>query len=352
MSNPQPSQTLTQIRTKGKPAGWSRLSWPLLVLLGFIGIASIGYRLIEEEYTWLDAVYMTVISLSTAAHGEVGELSASGRIWTMIVIAGGLLAVAIVVSMVGGIIIEGRIRKVLGRRQVERKIASLTNHVIVCGYGRMGAEVANELTTARRNVVVIDIDPERVATADKAGLLSIRGDAQEEDVLQAARVEQAAMLAVCLREDADNLFVTLSARQAKPNIHIVARAEQEASQRKLLKAGANSVVCPQAICARRMASLILRPAVIELADMAQQGLNLEVSQLKVDDRSSLADKTLAELELPRKLGAHVVAIRRADGQAVYHPQSETRLAVGDTLLFVGDTGSSKAIDDTQRKTAP
>jgi len=323
-----------------------------VAVLVVIAIASIGYRRIEDEYTWLDAIYMTIISLSTVGYAEVGELTHSGRLWTLGVIVVGMVTAGVFLTLLVGAIIEARFLRIFGRRQMERKIASLKGHVIVCGFGRMGAEVADELAAAGKDVLVVDIDPERVDAADKIGLLAIRGDAQEEDVLHAARLDQATVLVASLREDADNLFLTLSARQARPDLYIVARAEQEASQRKLLKAGANSVVCPQAIGARRISNLILRPAIIELADMAQQGLNLEVNQLNVADGSELAEKTLAQLELPRKLGAHVVAIRHTDGQAVYHPKPGTQLAAGDTLILIGESGSSKAIDEMQRQIAP
>ena len=329
-----------------KPA-WGPVIWMGVAVVAFIGVASVGYRMIEDEYTWLDAIYMTIISLSTVGYQEVGELTHDGRLWTLGVIVVGMVTAGVFLTLLVGAIIEGRFQRIFGRRQMERKIASLKDHIIVCGYGRMGAEVAGELAAAGQEVVVIDIDPERVTVGDKIGLLAIRGDAQDEEVLQAARLEKASVLVACLREDADNLFVTLSARQARPDIHIVARAEQEASQRKLLKAGANSAVCPQAIGARRVSNLILRPAIIELADMAQQGLNIEVNQLQVSDGSDLADKTLAQLELPRKLGAHVVAVRHTNGQAVYHPKPETKLAAGDTLILVGESGSSKAILEMQ-----
>ena len=338
------------------PVGPDRpIWWRVLVLSGvliaFVIAASVGYHVIEAEYSWLDAVYMTVISVSTVGLREVGDLSDAGRIWTMFVIALGLIIMAVFISSLGGIIIERRIRQVLGRRLVERKINSLAGHIIVCGYGRMGSVISDELKTAKRSVVVIDADPERIAMAERTGLFVVLGDAQEENILEAAGIKRASVLMVALTNDADNLFVTLSARQANADIHIVARAQQETSQRKLLKAGADSVVCPQTICARRMAGLILRPAVVELADMAQRGLNLEVNQLQVAAGSKLADKTLAELELPRKLGAHIVAIRHAEGQANYHPTPDMKLSVGDTLVLMGESGSSDAIERLQSETA-
>ena len=310
-------------------------------------IASAGYRVIEDEYSWLDAVYMTVIVVSTVGFQEVGELSNSGRIWTIVVIALGLVTVAAVVSMLGSIIVEGIVRKVLGRRQVERKITALNGHVIICGYGRTGESVAGELLVAKREIVVIEMDDDRIAAAEGAGLLHVRGDAQEEEVLHAAGLDRASVLIAALPSDADNLFITLSARQSGSALRILSRAEQESSKRKLIKAGADSVICPQTMCARRMAGLILHPAVIELADMAHQGLDLEFNQLTITDDSPFVHKTLAELELPRAAGAHVVAVRRADGRADFHPQSHTQVSAGDTLVLMGETGLSTAVESLQ-----
>ena len=317
--------------------------WPLGLLLVFTGIAAVGYRLIESEYDWFDAIYMTVISVTTVGYREIGDLTDAGRMWTMFVIVAGLGVWAAVLTRLAGVIVETRIRQILGRRQLERKITSLRNHTIVCGYGRMGSLIAEELAGDGQDVVIVETDPERTAAAEQAGLVYILGDAQEEEGRRAAGGERAAVLVATLDNDADNLFVTLSARQANPEMRIVTRAEQESSERKLLKAGATSVVCPQTICARRLAGLVLRPGVMELADMARGGLNLEVNQLTVRPGSELLDRTLAELELPRRLGAHVVAIRRSDGESIFHPSPETTIAVDDALIFLGETGSSESI---------
>ena len=217
-------------RTTSLRSRWARLIWPLALLIGFILIASAGYHVIEDEYSWLDAVYMTVIVVSTVGFQEVGELSNSGRIWTIVVIALGLVTVAAVVSMLGSIIVEGIVRKVLGRRQLERKITALNNHVIICGYGRTGESVAGELLAAKREIVVIETDDDRIAAAESAGLLHVRGDAQEEEVLHAAGLDRSSVLIAALPSDADNLFITLSARQSGGALRILSRAEQESSK--------------------------------------------------------------------------------------------------------------------------
>jgi len=322
-----------------------RRFYELVAAIALFSVASvIGYKVIQDDYSWLDAIYMTVISLSTVGYKEIGELTMTGKIWTIVVIVGGLLIIASMAAIVGQAVVERQIRRVFGRRQLERQIAKLSGHTIICGYGRIGTQVADELQTADHDIVVIETDPDRITAADTAGLLYIRGDAQEESILQSAGIDRASILVVALREDADNLFITLSARQSNPGLRIVARSEQPESQRKLLKAGADSVVCPEQICARRMAGLVLRPGVVELADMARQGLNLEVNQFMVPSGSKLANQELSTLELPRKLGAHVVAIRRGDGQSIYHPRPSTKLAIGDTVVLIGEVGSSEAIE--------
>ena len=343
-------QSATDSIASGRPVGsaarWRHFVVALGALLGFIVIASVGYRLIESEYTLLDAIYMTVISVSTVGYGEVGQLSDGGRIWTVFVIIVGLMTVAGVVGALGGMMVEGRIRSIFGRRQLERKISALRNHTIICGYGRLGAKVAEQLTNGGRDVVVIDAVEDRLAAAERGGVLCVKGDAQEEDVLEAAGIERAAVLIGALSTDPDNLFVTLSARQANPAIRIFVRAEQASSQRKLLKAGADRVVRPQAMCAERIAQAVLHPAAMELADMAKEG-NLEFHQLQVSAGTSLAGKTLAEAQLPRRAGVQVAAIRHGDGQVIYQPGPATCIDAGDTLILIGESGSLEAVEKLQ-----
>ena len=337
------------IPTGGSAAGasrWWHLLTALAVLLVFIAVASVGYRAIEAEFTWLDAVYMTVISVSTVGYREVGELSDGGRVWTIFVIVAGLMTVTGVVGTLGGMVVEGRLRSMFGRRQLERKISALRNHTIICGFGRLGTKVAEQLTEAGRDVVIIDASEDRVAAAERAGFPCVKGDAQEEGVLEVVGIDRAAVLIAALSADPDNLFVTLSARQASPSIRIFARAEQASSQRKLLKAGADRVVCPQAMCAERMAQAVLYPAAMEVADMAKQG-NLVFSQLRISPRSALAGSTLAEAELPNTTGVHVAAIRRPDGEVTYQPGPTVEIGAGDTLILIGESGSAEAVAKLQ-----
>ncbi|KPK85784.1 MAG: hypothetical protein AMJ81_02790 [Phycisphaerae bacterium SM23_33] len=317
------------------------------VFVVFLGVASAGYYLIEGGYTWLEAFYMTVITVATVGYHVVkkDELSDPGKLWTIFVIAGGLGSGGVAMSLIVAAVVEGRVRRILGRRQLERKIAALTGHVIVCGYGRMGQKAACELHEAARDVVVVEVNPDRTRQAEGDGMLYVLGDAQEEAVLSAAGVERAQVLIATLPDDAANVFLTLSARGLSPALRIIARAQEAATQDKLLKAGASRVVCPLSIGANRIADVVLRPAMVDFVEMAHKGLELEMDQLTLSDDSAMAGRTLRELALPARVGAMVVAVRRPDGQAVYNPGPDLALAAGDTLVLIGKKGVAVAIQE-------
>jgi voltage-gated potassium channel len=339
----------TRHRYRGITRPWRwRIGAPLVALVIFIVISSTGYRLIEKSYSWLDAFYMTVITVTTVGFQEVHPLSEAGKLWTMLVVVSGLVTGAVAMSMVVGMVVEGQIRTIFGRRQLQRKIVALNGHVIIAGYGHMAAMVAAELATAGRDVVVIDSDPQRTSAAEAAGLLYVLGDAQEEAVLAAAGVARAATLVAMMPTDAENVFVTLTARQANRQMRIIARAQQTSTQDKLTAAGASRVVCPQTLGAMSMADIVLRPAVVDFVEMAHKGIELEMDQLVLTEQSNLCNKTLRELALPRRVGVQVVAVRRADGQAVYQPTPDLRLASGDTLVLIGKKGVAAAVQDMQQ----
>lgn len=330
---------------QGRRLWLRRLAILLIALLAFFLVSVGGYLAIEKSYTLLDAVYMTVTTITTVGYGEVnGPLSSAGRIWNMVVIVFGMAILAMVVSGVAAVFVEARIREVFGRQHLQQKIAKLKGHVIVCGYGRVGSMVAAKLAKAGRDVVVVDQSPDAIQAAGQAGLLYVQGDAQEEDVLDQAGVGRAESLVAALTTDAENVFVTLSARSANANLRIITRAQQTTSESKLRKAGASRVICPQAIGANRMAEVVLRPAVVDFADMAQTGDELAVDQIKLGPHSPLVDKTLLELQLPSRFGVHVVAMQREGGQRVYQPKPDVRLAVGDTIILVGRAGAAEAME--------
>ena len=321
------------------------ISAAVLVFLAFVSVSSAGYYYIEKDYTWLDAVYMTVITVSTVGLRELGTgLSIGGRLWTMFVIAGGLVTGAVLLSVVVAAVVEGRLRRVLGRRELKRRIAALSQHVIVCGYGRMGQMVAEGLRGAEsKGIVAVDRDPERTSQADADGLLYVLGDAQEEATLEAAGVDRAGGLIAALPSDAGNVFVTLTARGLNRSLPIIARAEELATQDKLTKAGATRVICPHTIGASRIVDVLVRPAMVDFVEMAHKGVDLEMDELAVRPGSEMVGRTLRELALRSRAGATVVVVQRSDGTALYNPGPEVALSSGDSLVLIGKRGVAAAI---------
>jgi len=326
-----------------------RIGFPFLWLVVFVCISCAGYMFFESDYTWLDSLYMTIITISTVGIKEVGGgLSDAGRWWTIFTIIGGLTLMTILGSQIAAFVVEGQIRGVIGRRQLERKIENLSGHVIICGYGRMGDQIAQNIIAAGRDVVVIDKDPERIAVAQRADLLYVQGDAQEDVVLEAAGVMRAKVLYAALSSDADNLFVTLSVKQDNPKLLVITRAQDESSLSKLKRAGADRVICPQVLGANRMSDVLLRPAMVDLVEMAHDGVGVELDQLLITDGSPLVGDTLQGLELPKKCGAHVIAIKHATGRASYHPNPEHQLQLGDMLIIVGKPGAMDILQEMQK----
>ncbi|MFP4107125.1 MAG: potassium channel family protein [Phycisphaerae bacterium] len=319
-----------------------RVIGPLFLLFFWIIISSIGYWSIEPRYSFADGLYMTIITVTTTGFHEVHALGFYGRVWTMIVLAGGLVLGGVVLTLIGSVIVEGRIRRIFGRRQLQRKIATLSDHVIVCGYGDMGEAVAGELHEAGKSVVIVDANDARTTLAEKNGLLYVLGEATEDSSLEAAGIARASALISLLDSDASNVFVTLSARQLNSKVKIIARAKFAGTQDKLRKAGASRVVCPQTIGATRIADVVLRPALVDFVEMTHQGVELEMDQLEIPEGSWMEGRSLAELALPKRVHATVVAMRRADGRALYSISPDMKLQAGDTLILVGQRGAADA----------
>lgn len=299
-----------------------------LVLLG----GTIGYLALGLPIT--DALYQTVTTVSTVGFREVGEFDTAEKIFTIVLIVVGVGTVLYTFTLGVQMIVDGELGRILGRRRMDRKISELRDHVVLCGWGRVGRAVAADLEREGRHVVVVDSDAARVADVT---LPKIVGDATLDTTLRAAGIDRARALIAALADDADNLFVTLSGRSINPSLFIVARARQDESIAKLARAGADRVVNPQELGAARMASFVVRPHVAEFVDvvMHERSMEFRMQEVEIPEGSPLEGRTLREARLRDACGALVLALRNEDGSFTTNPDLDTVLRTHHILISVG-----------------
>jgi len=308
----------------------------LVLVFGTVGYLVLGFGL-------LDAVYQTVTTVTTVGFREVRSLSAAGQIFTIVLILLGVGTALYTLGVVLEAVLEGHLLEHMERRRMDRNIARMHGHVIVCGWGRVGRASAQFLTSTGQQVVVIDRDPDRLASTD---LPTILGDVTDDHVLQAAGVIRARALIAALDADADNVYATLSSRALNPDLVIIARARTEASKSTLARAGANRAVNPQLIGGRRMAAFAMQPHVAEFLDVVMQDESLEfrVEQVEVDAGSRTVGRTLAEAALAQRSGVLLLAMRAATGgQFRANPDPDTRLDPHTILIVVGTPSQLSAL---------
>ncbi|MCS6812282.1 MAG: potassium channel protein [Cyanobacteria bacterium] len=309
-------------------------------------VAVAGY--VIAGWSFLDAVYMVIITVFGVGFGEVRPITSPAlRVFTIFVIVAGSVSV---VYMVGGfvqLLTEGEIKQALEVRRMIREIELLEDHVIVCGFGRMGQILCSKLKTARMPFVVLDNNPERVTEAEELGYLVYTGSATDEMALDAVGIRRARVLATVLPSDADNVFITLTAREMNANLQILARGEYPSTEKKLRLAGADHVVLPATIGAMRMSHLITHPATLDFLDRNDGGstlnellsqFGLRMDELEITPTSSLAGGTVSNVEVRGRGNFIVVAVRQADGNMVTSPPDNMKLNPGDTVIVLGHKG--------------
>lgn len=323
----------------------SRLRFASLFIITVVVTGVVGYHFLEE-YTWLESLYMTVITLSTVGFHEVRPLSPTGQIFTILLLVGGVGVVFYTAIAVAEKVVQGEFQQFFGRRRMERRIGSLTDHYLVCGFGRIGEVVCRELASKPVPFVVIEQHEERVRKAEEAQHLVLHGDASDERVLLAAGVMRAKGLFAALPTDADNVFVTLTAKELNPTLLVVARADSERSERTLAHAGADKVISPYAMGGHRMAQAALRPAVVDIIELAThyQSLELQLEEVGVPPHSPCEGVTLRDSGLREQLGVIVVAIKRASGKMIFNPPADERIEAGDRLVALGEAMRLKELE--------
>lgn len=322
-----------------------RLVISLLVLVGVFVIGTVGYVVVDDQppRSVGDAIYMMAVTLSTVGYGEAWPLSARDRVWTTCVIIFGIASVSVAFTSLLTLFVSGDLRSNRERRKMKLIIEGMHGHVILCGHGRMGSVVAHELTEQKIPLVVIDNNKDGEEALQDAGIPYVIGDATDEDILARAGLSSARALVLCLPGDADNVFVTMSAHTLAPDLMIIARGEHPSTGAKLERAGASRVIFTHAVGAKRICNILTRPNVVDFVDVMNRGVALEMDEYVVVAESGLVGQSLGESRVRRKTGATVVAIKRADGETIYTPDPEVRLAGGDTLIIVGPAGVSERL---------
>jgi voltage-gated potassium channel len=310
----------------------ARLRRALLLVMAVVAAGTVGY--VALGLGPRDALYQTVTTITTVGFKEVQPFGTAEQWFTMVVIIGGVGTVLYTFTLSVQLVVEGQLGEYVGRRRMDRRIADMSGHVIVCGWGRVGRAVADDLQVAGRDVVVIDVDRERAAGIP---FPTVVADATLDDTLRAAGITRAGALIAALSGDAENLFVTLSGRAMNPSLFIVARARQEDSVAKLTQAGANRVVNPQELGAARMASFVVQPHVAEFVDvvMHERSLEFRMQELRIQPGSQLAGRSLRSADLRRQANILVLALRRADGSFVNNPDPDLVLEPGQVIIALG-----------------
>jgi voltage-gated potassium channel len=333
---------MPQRRSSNRPktADLRQLHAALALLVCVFTAGVLGYRIIEH-WPLLDSFYMTVITLSTVGYREVLPLSPTGKLFTAGLIISGVTTVAFGFSVITRSIVEGELAQHTEQKRMQRRIAALENHVIVCGFGRLAAIVVRELLEAGEDVLVIENDPTAIERLRTANAAFIDGSAYEDDVLKSGGIERARILVSLLPSDSDNVYVTLSARDLNPKLEIIARTEGEAGEKRLRRAGANQVIAPYRVAGSNIVQQLIRPNVSEFLQFAagKGSTPLVLEEVQIPLESQLGGKTLEQAAIPAKTGAIIAAIISPDDTMRFNPGGKDVIEPGSTIIVLGQPGS-------------
>lgn len=321
--------------------------FPILLLI----IGTVGYRWIEgDQWSYFDGFYMTAITLTTIGYGELHELSTEGRLFTVVLAYSGVFTLFYLATEAVRVVMTGELREFLGRERMEEDLARLEGHVIVCGFGRMGRIVCDELDRQQREFVIVDGGKADHTSVKYRHGLWLPGSATEDEVLRKAGIERAKALISVVGSDADNLYITLSARLLNPTLKIVARAEEEEAEAKLRKVGATKVISPYLAGGHRAVQAVLRPTVLHFLEMATRPefLDLSIEEVRVDPASPLAGKSLRDTRVNQELGVIVVGLQLPGGELIYSPAGDAVVEPGAVLLALGQRRQLDRLEELAR----
>ncbi len=325
---------------------YNRLRFAILVLACTLIFGTIGLYTVEGMPLF-DAFYMTIITISTVGFSEIKPLSSYGRIITILIIISGITIGGYAIGTLLRMFIEGELGKIFGRRKLEKDISVMKGHFIICGFGRIGSIICRELKEENIPFIIIEEDPSKNVELESEGYLYINMDATSEEALNKAGIMNAKGIVTAVRSDANNVFITLTAKGLRPEIFVLSRASDVKNEAKLIKAGASRVVSPYQLGGRRMAEVLKRPTVVDFIDVAttNRKLGLVIEEACVSQNSFLAGKNLIDSRLRQNYGVIIVAIKKASGQMVFNPVPSEILEVGDVIVVIGKKDDLKRMGD-------
>ena len=328
---------------KALPKLYKRLLYIVILLFAILLIGTIGFRIIQPEYSVFDALYMTTITLSTVGFEEVIRLGNTAKVFTIFLIAIGISTLGYGISSITSIIVEGQIKNTFRDRKMDKKIKKLKNHIILCGHGRLGKHAALEMDSWNKPYVVIERDRKIAEKLKANNVLCIQGNAEEDTVLTGAGIECAYGLIAALSEDTCNLFVALSARRLNPDLVIISRVEFVNSEVKLISAGANKVLSPAQIAGRRMASMLIHPEVVNFLDVVidSTDMSLTLQEFHIQKDSTLDGVLIKDSGLPKDL--RIIGLKDKDEKMCVNPDAMTMLKAGQCMILLGERAKIDAL---------
>lgn len=315
----------------------SRLAIALLSVLSLFIIGTFGYHLIEK-LDYLESLYLTSITLTTIGYGDYYPHTRSGMVFTIFLVLFGVGTMLYTVGLMAETMIEGRLNILLGRGRLKKMIDKMKDHYIICGCGRIGYLICRELYLENVDFVVVEKNPEVIQKMDDEGYPCLKGDATQDKALLSAGIKKAKGIVTVLPSDAENLYVILTAKELNPHIYILSRAEEEESEKRLLRAGASRVVSPYTLGGMKMAMAIMRPAMLDFIEIStsRQNLELRMEEFTLGDKSPLIGKTLEESGIRQLYGLIIVAVKKDSGKMTYNPTASYRIEKGGRLVAMGE----------------
>jgi len=322
-----------------------RIALALILVVVILLVGTTGFHVVEG-WSWFDGFYMTLTTMTQIGYGEIHPLDHAGRVFNSFLIVCALSAVGFAIATISQALLEFEFGKALGRRRMERELAKLSGHYIICGAGRVGRTVARQLRASGQACVMIEKDPVRARWAEEEKIPVVLGNASSEENLRKARIETAEGFVSAVASDAENIYIVLTARGLRSDLKILARASEEEATSKLLRAGASQVLSPYHFIGHRMAQLLLRPHVLDFVDAAfgRERLDFEIGEVHVAGTSRLVGKKLGDSEIPRQSGVIVLALRNPDGKMTFNPPPESVIQADDCLIVIGGDEQLRSLE--------